>query len=125
MAAFVNAEEWQILVSGGVTGLGSGLCFASLANVVVDAAPAQRTGVVAGMNANLRTIGGAIGSAALATLVTSRLLPGGYPAELGYIVGFAGLASAAFLAGLAALWAVPSVPRPPTCAATGTTCRCC
>ena len=108
MAAFVNEEEWQILLSGGITGLGSGLCFAALANVVVEAAPVERTGLVAGMNANLRTIGGAIGSAALATMVTSRLLPSGYPAEHGYTIGFAALAAAAFLAGLTAL-----VPRRP------------
>jgi MFS family permease len=70
-----------------LTGLGSGLCFAALANVVVDAAPAGRTGVVAGMNANIRTIGGSVGSAVLATVLTVHLQPNGYPAEHGYTGG--------------------------------------
>ena len=101
--ALAHAHPWQVMAAGAVTGLGSGLVFASLANVVVDVAPPERTGVAAGINANLRTIGGSIGSAGLATIVTAHLLPNGYPVEHGYTVGFAALAGTAFLAGVAGL----------------------
>lgn len=102
-AAFAHQYEWQIALSGVLSGVGLGFVFASLANAVVDAAPMDKTGVATGINANLRTIGGAIGTAVLATVVTSHLHPSGLPLEHGYTVGFAGLAVIAILAGLAAL----------------------
>jgi hypothetical protein len=40
------------------------------------------------MNTNIRTVGGAIGSAVLATVVTSNLQPMGVPVESGYTHGF-------------------------------------
>lgn len=106
-AAFAHQFEWQIALSGALSGVGTGFVFAALANVVVEAAPRERTGVATGINANLRTIGGAIGTAVLATIVTSHLHPSGLPAEHGYTVGFAGLAVTAVLAGLAGL-AIPA-----------------
>lgn len=102
-AALLHQEAWQLALANALTGLGSGCSFAVLANVVVDAAPAGRTGVAAGLNANLRTIGGAVGSAALASIVTRHVLPGGWAAESGYVVGFTVLAAASALAGLVAV----------------------
>jgi MFS family permease len=100
-AAFAHQFEWQIALSGALSGVGTGFVFAALANVVVEAAPREKTGVATGINANLRTIGGAIGTAVLAMIVTSHLHPSGLPVEHGYTVGFAGLAVTAVLAGLA------------------------
>ena len=107
-AAFAHQDEWQIVLSGALCGVGTGFVFAALANVVVEAAPREKTGVATGINANLRTIGGAIGTAVLATIVTSRLLPSGLPVEHGYTVGFAALAVTAVLAGLAGFAIPPS-----------------
>ena len=105
-AAFAHQYEWQIALSGALSGVGTGFVFAALANAVVHAAPPEKTGLATGINANLRTIGGAIGTAVLATIVTARVHPSGVPLEHGYTVGFAGLAVTAALAGLAAL-AIP------------------
>lgn len=109
--AVAHDHAWEIAAANAVTGLGSGWTFAALANVIVDAAPAGSTGVAAGLNANLRTIGGAIGSAVMASVVTSHLLPGGWPAEAGYVAGFALLAAVA-LGGVAlAMLALPASDR--------------
>ena len=49
------------LVSTAVLGIGFGLAFAAMANLIVAAVPPEQTGVASGMNANIRTIGGSIG----------------------------------------------------------------
>lgn len=105
--ALAHAAAWQFVVANAVIGLGSGFVFAALANVVVAAAPVGSTSVAAGLNANLRTIGGAIGSAVMASIVTHHLLPSGWPAESGYVVGFGLLAVVSLAAGLVAL----TIPR--------------
>jgi len=42
---------------------------------VVAAVPPGQTGVATGMNANIRTIGGSIGAAVMASIVTAKLEP--------------------------------------------------
>jgi len=59
------------------------------------------------MNANIRTIGGAVGAGIMASVVTSVLLPSGYPAAAGYTRGFALMAVIMAVAGVAAL-AIPT-----------------
>lgn len=103
MAAFQHTEKWDMYVAGGITGLGTGLCFACLANAVVDAVPPAQTGIATGMNSNIRTIGGSIGTAITTSLVTADVQKSGYPVEHGYVVGFCFLAGAAVLAALAGL----------------------
>ena len=60
-----------------------------------------QTGVASGMNANIRTIGGSIGAAVMASIVTSQLEPSGLPKESGYTTGFAVMAAGLALAALA------------------------
>ena len=62
------------------------------------------------MNANIRTIGGSIGSAAMASIVTSQLAPSGLPLESGYTTGFAVMTGGLVLAALAGLL-IPAVRR--------------
>jgi hypothetical protein len=62
------------------------------------------------MNANNRTIGGSIGSAAMASIVTARLAPTGLPLESGYTTGFAAMTGALVLAAGAGLL-IPAVRR--------------
>ncbi|VXB89625.1 MFS transporter [Nocardioides sp. AX2bis] len=100
----------QILVGITVQGLGTGLVISSSASVVIASVPASQTGVASGMNANIRTIGGSIGSAVMAGVVTARTGPGGFPAESGYTIGFAVLAFFLLLATLAAT-RVPDLHR--------------
>ena len=95
-------HTWQLYVATTVQGVGTGLVFSSLAGVVVSAVPAHQTGVASGMNANIRTIGGSIGAAAMAGIVTAQIGPSGYPAEIGYTVGFCVLGVVMALATFAA-----------------------
>ncbi|MBV2354876.1 MFS transporter [Streptomyces sp. J2-1] len=82
-------EQWQIGVVAGVFGLGIGLAFASMANLIVGSVTPEQTGAATGMNANIRTIGGSIGAALTSVLVTGRLQPSGLPHESGYTHGWA------------------------------------
>jgi len=84
-----------------------------VADVIVAAVPAEQTGVASGMNANIRTIGGSIGSAMMASIVTARLQPSGLPQESGYVVGFTVLAGGLVLAAVAGL-GIPLGRRPVT-----------
>jgi MFS family permease len=92
-------------------GAGIGLAFSAMAALVVAAVPAEQTGVASGMNANIRTIGGSIGAALMASIVTARLESNGLPRESGYTIGFAVLAVGMVLAALAAL-RIPIGRRP-------------
>ncbi|WP_375001234.1 MFS transporter [Aeromicrobium sp. CTD01-1L150] len=99
---------WQLYAATSVQGIGGGLVFSSLANVVIASVPAHQTGVASGMNANIRTIGGSIGTAVMAGIVTSHLGPAGLPLEAGYTVGFLVLAGAMLVA-VAAATRIPEI----------------
>src|SRR5712692_418673 len=91
-------------------GIGFGLAFSAMSALVVAAVPSSQTGVASGMNANIRTIGGNIGAAVMASIVTSQLLPSGLPKESGYTTGFAVMAVGLVLAALAGLL-IPTARR--------------
>lgn len=99
----VNAERWQIYVGASVLGMGTGLIFSSLAGLIVVAVPPDQTGVASGMNANIRTVGGALGAVLTGAVVTAQVNARGIPAESGYTAGFLVLAATGFLAMLAGL----------------------
>jgi MFS family permease len=101
--AFAHAYEWEIYLSSAIMGVGFGLAFSAMSALVVAAVPASQTGVASGMNANIRTIGGSIGAAVMASIVTSQLQPSGLPEESGYTTGFAVMAAGLALAALAGL----------------------
>ena len=100
-------HPWQAALAGGLVGLGTGVVMACLANVVVASVPAGQTGVAAGMNANIRNVGGAVGAAVMASIVTAHLATSGFTSERGYTVGFAFLAGAGVLAAMAGI----TIPR--------------
>ena len=79
--AFAHQYEWQIYLSNALMGVGFGLVFSAMSALIVAAVPPSQTGVASGMNANIRTIGGSIGSAVMASIVTSQLAPSG-PSDL-------------------------------------------
>jgi EmrB/QacA subfamily drug resistance transporter len=106
--AFAHAQEWEIYLSNAIMGIGFGLVFSAMSALVVAAVPSSQTGVASGMNANIRTIGGSIGSAVMASIVTSQLAPSGLPKESGYTTGFAVMAAGLVLAAAAGLL-IPSV----------------
>ena len=96
-------QVWQILLETTLLGLAFGLAFAALSNLIVDAVPQSQTGVASGMNANIRTVGGALGSAVMAVVVTTNARPDGFPLESGYVNGFSVLVATSGLAALVAI----------------------
>jgi EmrB/QacA subfamily drug resistance transporter len=111
MLAFAHTQEWEIYVANGILGIGFGLAFSAMSANVVAAVPARQTGVATGMNANIRTIGGSIGAAVMASIVTARLEPTGLPVESGYTTGFAIMAVVLVVAAVAGAL-IPSQRRP-------------
>ena len=100
--ALWHSETWQLYAATTVQGVGSGLVFSSLAGVVIASVSPAQTGVASGMNANIRTIGGAIGSAVMAGMVTAHTGAAGLPLERGYVIGFLVLAGGMVVAAAAA-----------------------
>jgi MFS family permease len=99
--AFAHGHIWEVITAVTLMGVGFGLAFSAMSNIIVDAVPSHQTGVASGMNANIRTIGGSFGAALMASIVTSHTLPSGLPKEAGYTAGFLMLTGAAVLAALA------------------------
>ncbi len=100
----LHDQLWQVVAETTVLGLAFGLAFAAMSNLVVDAVPQTQTGVASGMNANIRTVGGALGGAVLATVITAGARPDGLPVEAGYTHGFGVLVATSALAALVALF---------------------
>jgi predicted MFS family arabinose efflux permease len=111
MFAFAHSQQWEIYVATGILGIGFGLAFSAMSANVVSAVSAQQTGAATGMNANIRTIGGSIGAAVMASIVTAKLEPSGLPAGSGYTTGFGCMAAVLVVAALAGLL-IPSQRRP-------------
>jgi EmrB/QacA subfamily drug resistance transporter len=110
LLAFAHQQKWEIYLSTALMGVGFGLAFSAMSALVVAAVPVEQTGVASGMNANIRTIGGSIGAAVMASIVTLRLEPSGLPKESGYTIGFAVMAGGLALAALAGLL-IPTAQR--------------
>jgi EmrB/QacA subfamily drug resistance transporter len=109
LLTFAHGHQWEILLAMVLQGIGFGMAFAAMSNLIVQGVPPEQTGVASGMNANIRTIGGAIGAALMSTIVTSTARVGGLPQESGYTHGFGLLAIAAIAAAAAATLVPPTV----------------
>lgn len=86
--ALAHQHSWEIYLVSSLLGVGLGLAFSAMSNLIVVAVPPAQTGVASGMNANIRTIGGAVGAGVMSSIVTSSLLKSGLPAQSGYTHGF-------------------------------------
>jgi predicted MFS family arabinose efflux permease len=103
LLAFAHTHTWELYIATAVMGVGFGLAFAAMSSLIVAAVPPAQTGVASGMNANIRTIGGSIGAALMASVVTAHPAADGLPRESGYTGGFAMLGGALLVAALAAV----------------------
>ncbi|MGV8873521.1 MAG: MFS transporter [Rhodococcus sp. (in: high G+C Gram-positive bacteria)] len=110
LLAVVGGSLLAVYAGTTLIGLGTGLTMALLANLVVAAVPAEQTGAAAGTNANLRTIGGAIGAAVLTTVVTAQSADTGQPSAAGYAQGFLIIAALLAVAAVVGLQ-VPAATR--------------
>ena len=103
-------QPWQVALSTALFGVGLGLAYASMTSLIVQSVPREQTGVATGMNANIRTIGGSIGTALASSIITGHLQPNGLPAEEGFTDTFLLLSTFAAAAVLLAL-AIPTARR--------------
>jgi MFS family permease len=109
--AVAHGAHADIYVASALLGIGIGLSFAAMANLIVVAVPADQTGVATGMNTIMRTIGGALGSQIIASILTANVIAAsGLPAERGFTVAF-WLAAGVLAIGALAAVAIPGRPR--------------
>jgi EmrB/QacA subfamily drug resistance transporter len=83
-----RSQPVDIYVAAGLLGIGIGLSFSAMANLIVENVPRGQTGVATGMNAVTRTLGGAFGGQLAATLLASNLAAGGVPTDRGFALSF-------------------------------------
>jgi EmrB/QacA subfamily drug resistance transporter len=101
--SFAHDRPWEIALAMGILGTGFGLAFSAMSSLVVEGVEAHQTGVASGMNANIRTIGGAIGAAVVSSVIAATVTADGLPTEAGYSRAFQVLTVAAVAGTLAAL----------------------
>jgi MFS family permease len=108
--AAAHDTRLEIYVGSALLGLGIGLAFAAMANLVVEAVPQEQTGSATAVNSIMRTIGGAVGAQVAGALLAAHLVAGGLPAEAGFTNAFL-MSGAAAIVALAATTAIPSPIR--------------
>jgi EmrB/QacA subfamily drug resistance transporter len=89
MLTFARDERWEIYVAAALLGAGIGLAFAAMANLIIESVGPAQTGVATGMNTVTRTVGGAFGGAATASIIAGTIGRTGYPSAHGYTAAFA------------------------------------
>ncbi|MGW0218702.1 MFS transporter [Micromonospora chokoriensis] len=107
LLAVAHQHLWQVVLASTVFGAAFGAASATMSTVINVAVDSGDTGVANGVNANLRTIGGAVGAALMGGILSASTGWGGLPTEGAFTVGFAALG----VAGLLALPAALAVPQ--------------
>jgi EmrB/QacA subfamily drug resistance transporter len=100
--AVAHDHPWEVYVASGLLGIGIGLAFAAMANLIVESVRAEETGVATGMNTVMRTLGGAFGSQVAASMLASGFV-NGQPTEGAFVSAFVmctGALAASLVAGL-------------------------
>jgi EmrB/QacA subfamily drug resistance transporter len=83
-----RSQQWEIYVAAGLLGVGIGLSFSAMANLIVQNVRQEQTGVATGMNAVTRTLGGAFGGQLAATLLAGTITAAGIPTSTGFTLAF-------------------------------------
>ncbi|MFF4650644.1 MFS transporter [Streptomyces sp. NPDC001380] len=73
--ALRHGREGDVYTASGLFGLGVGLAYAAMPAYINGAVPAEQSGIANGMNAVLRTVGGAIGTAVMGAVLTGDTIP--------------------------------------------------
>jgi MFS family permease len=105
MLALAHGHPYDLLIASALLGVGIGLAFAALGNLIVQAVPSHQTGVASGMNTVMRTLGGALGGQLSATFIVAHVAHG-HPTVTGFTDTFT-MATGFLLACLLAAWLVP------------------
>ncbi len=110
LLALAHGHAYDLLLSATLMGIGVGLAFAALGNLIVQAVPPHQTGVATGMNTVMRTLGGALGGQLSATFIAANVALG-LPTVTGFTQSFV-LATGFLIAAVAAAALVPSRDAP-------------
>jgi MFS family permease len=87
MLAVAHEHPYELLIAAALLGIGIGLSFAALGNLIVQAVSPEQTGVASGMNNVMRTLGGALGGQLSATFIADHMVKG-LPAVTGFTETF-------------------------------------
>jgi MFS family permease len=87
LLAVAHSHPYDLLIAAGLLGIGVGLAFAALGNLIVQAVSPHQTGVASGMNTVMRTLGGALGGQLSATFIAAHTIRG-EPAVTGFTETF-------------------------------------
>jgi EmrB/QacA subfamily drug resistance transporter len=83
MLALAHDHPYDLLIAAAFLGIGIGLAFAALGNLIVQAVSPEQTGVASGMNNVMRTLGGALGGQLSATFIADHMAK-----DLPTVIGF-------------------------------------
>ncbi len=87
LLSITHGHPYDLLVAAGLLGVGIGLAFAALGNLIVQSVSNHQTGVASGMNTVMRTLGGALGGQLSATFIAAHTAKG-EPAVTGFTLTF-------------------------------------
>ena len=107
MLALAHGARWEVYVASSLLGLGIGLAFAAMANLVIENVEPDETGVATGMNTVMRSVGGAFGGAVTASIISATVGRRLFPTDHGYTAAFLVCAGVVVL-GIAAAVVAPS-----------------
>jgi EmrB/QacA subfamily drug resistance transporter len=74
LLAVAHSEPFEIYLASLLQGVGMGLAFASMANLIVQNVRPEQTGVATGMNTVARSLGGALGAQVVAAILTASVV---------------------------------------------------
>ena len=111
LAGFVlllSSHDAQLPVyfASATLGIGTGLSFAAMPNLIVQLVPPDQTGVATGINTVARSVGASFGSQIAATLVAGSVVASGLPTVDGFNQAFL-MAIVALVACLAVALLIP------------------
>src|SRR6202161_3657963 len=87
LLAVEHGHPYDLLIAAALLGVGIGLAFAALGNLIIQAVPSHQTGVASGMNTVMRTLGGALGGQLSATFIAGNTA-NGLPTVTGFTETF-------------------------------------
>ncbi len=89
LLALAHSQKWEIYVITFIMGLGIGLAFASMTNVIVESVRPDQTGIATGMNVIFRNVGGSLGAQIAASILTAGVIAStGLPSESSFTDAF-------------------------------------
>jgi MFS family permease len=107
LLALLHHTLAQVCLAILLMGAGVGLAFAAVGALVVEAVPAEQTGVSAAINTVMRTVGGSLGATLGGTVLTWSVDGSGFPSPRSYTIAMLVFAASLFGALLCAVRVPP------------------